>query len=78
MCVESKYTFLRHTDEHYFSTGAQNVILFGKVVRQLGRGFIEPREYRGKKIQAPAPRPHIDFCPGPYGVGYLHHCAWGS
>jgi len=44
-------------------TGAKNVILFGKVIRQLERGALQPREYKGKKFQPPAPRPHVDFAP---------------
>jgi hypothetical protein len=39
------------------------VVLFGKVTRQLKRGALKPIEYLGAKIQAPAPRPHVDYAP---------------
>ena len=37
------------------------MIVFGKVIRQLGRGALKAREFKGAKIQAPSPRPHVDF-----------------
>ena len=44
-------------------TGAKDVIVFTHTIRGLARGSLKPREFGGKKIQAPAPRPHVDFSP---------------
>ena len=40
------------------------MLLFGKVIRQIGRGVLGPREFRVKEVQGPALRPHVDFAPG--------------
>jgi hypothetical protein len=39
------------------------VILFAKNLRQLKRGALQPHEYKGKQIQAPSQRVHVDFAP---------------
>lgn len=45
------------------STRAKEVVLFANILRQLPRDSLGPREFRGKKVQAPSPRPHVDFSP---------------
>ena len=37
------------------------MLFFGKLIRGLPRGALEPRDYKGKKVQPPAPRPHVDY-----------------
>jgi hypothetical protein len=39
------------------------VIVFTSALRGLARGSLKPREFGGKKVQAPSPRPHVDFSP---------------
>ena len=39
------------------------MLFFGKINRGLARGALEPRDYKGKTVQPPAPRPHVDFAP---------------
>ena len=47
----------------------KKVLLFGKIIRELprdglpARDFKDPQTLKGRKIQAPSPRPHIDFAP---------------
>jgi hypothetical protein len=39
------------------------VIVFTNALRGLARGALKPREFGGRKVQAPSPRPHVDFAP---------------
>jgi hypothetical protein len=45
------------------STGAKEVVVFSNALRGLPRDSLKPREFGGKKVQAPSPRPHVDFSP---------------
>jgi len=69
--VKDRISTYEEDDKEYFEemseliktrTGATQVILFGRNIRKLPRGALLPHEFiAGGQIQAPAPRPHVDF-----------------
>jgi hypothetical protein len=63
------------------STGAKEVVLFANMIRQLPRNALGPREFGGKKVQAPSPRPHVDMSPEnakTFAVNRIPGNSWNS